>query len=214
MRVVVEPLHELLEVLVDPGVVGDVVDPLVHLGERRQLAVEHQVGDLEVVGAVRQLLDGVAAIAQDAAVAVDLGDAADRRRGVHEGRIVGEEPEVVRSRADLAEVHGPNGAVGDGQLVRLARAVVGKGHGVGWHGGFLLAASAGGALELVVNESQQRGGDKGLGEKRRGARGKCRIPGGPRCERRDDDDRDPRSACVALPGRCRARRRRAAAGRR
>jgi hypothetical protein len=100
--VVVEALHELLEVLVDPGVVGDVVDPAVHLGERRQLAVEHQVGDLEVVGALRQLLDGIPAIAQDAAVAVDLRDAADRRRGVHEGRIIGEEPEVIRARADLA----------------------------------------------------------------------------------------------------------------
>jgi hypothetical protein len=40
----------------------------------RRLAVEQQPGDLEVRAVLRELLDRVAAIAQDALVAVDEGD--------------------------------------------------------------------------------------------------------------------------------------------
>src|SRR4029450_11169135 len=92
-----------------------------------------QVGDLEIVGALRQLLDGIAAVAENTAVAVDLGDAADRRRGVGEGWVIGEEAEVVGIRPDLAEIHGADGAIGDRHLVGLARAIVSDGQGVGWH---------------------------------------------------------------------------------
>jgi hypothetical protein len=140
--VVVETLHELLEVLVDPGVVGDVVDPPVHLREGRELAVQHQVSDLEIVGALRQLLDGITAVAKNTAIAVDLGDAADRRRGVGEGWVIGEESEVVGIRPDLAEIHGADGAIGDRHLVGLARAIVRDGQGAGWHGRGLLPPSA------------------------------------------------------------------------
>ena len=45
--VVAEALEEVLEVLVDEGVVGDVEDPAVELGRGRQLAEDQQVGDLE-----------------------------------------------------------------------------------------------------------------------------------------------------------------------
>ena len=45
--VVAEALEELLEVLVDVGVVGDVEDPAVELRRGRQLAEDQQVGDLE-----------------------------------------------------------------------------------------------------------------------------------------------------------------------
>ena len=53
-------------------------DPLVELRLRRQLAVDEQVGDLEVGRLLGELLDRVAAVLEDALVAVDVGD---RRRG-------------------------------------------------------------------------------------------------------------------------------------
>jgi hypothetical protein len=46
-------------------VVTDLVVPLGELVGRRQLAVEQQPGDLEVRAVLRELLDRVAAIAQD-----------------------------------------------------------------------------------------------------------------------------------------------------
>ena len=46
--VVAEALEEVLDVLVDEGVVGDVVDPALELRLGRQLAEDQQVGDLEV----------------------------------------------------------------------------------------------------------------------------------------------------------------------
>src|SRR5215813_4014096 len=53
-----------------------------------------------------------------------------------------------------------------------------------------LLSFKGGALDLVMNVPQQHRGNEGFCEKRRGARGARSIPGGPRCERRDDDDGD------------------------
>jgi hypothetical protein len=85
-----EALHELLQVLVNPCVMRDVVHPVLHLLAGGQLAVEEEVGHLEVAGALGELLDGISAVAEDAVVAVDLGDATDRRGRVDEGRVVRE----------------------------------------------------------------------------------------------------------------------------
>ena len=95
VSVVAEALDELLEVLVQEGVDGDVVDPRVQLRLGRQLAVEQQVGDLEEGGVLRELFDRVAAVLQDADVAVDEGDGTAARRRVHESRVVGGQAGVV-----------------------------------------------------------------------------------------------------------------------
>jgi hypothetical protein len=55
-------------------VVRDVVGPLLELRLVRQLAVEDEVGDLEVGGLLGELLDRVAAVAQDAVVTVEVRD--------------------------------------------------------------------------------------------------------------------------------------------
>ena len=103
--VVAEALEELLEVLVDEGVVGDVEDPAVELGRGRQLAEDQQVGDLEEGRALAELLDRVAAVFEDAGVAVDVGDRGAAGGGVGEGRVVGHHPEFVLVDLDLAQVH-------------------------------------------------------------------------------------------------------------
>jgi hypothetical protein len=90
MSIVVEPVKELLQVLVDPRVMRDLPDPGVQLTARRQLAVEQEVRRLQERGALGELLDRVAPILENAPVAVDEGDPALARRGVHEGRVVGE----------------------------------------------------------------------------------------------------------------------------
>ena len=55
--VVAEGLGQLLDVLVDEGVVGDVIDPAIELGLGGELAEDQQVGDLEVGGVLAELLD-------------------------------------------------------------------------------------------------------------------------------------------------------------
>ncbi len=71
MGVVAEALEELLEVLVNEGVMGDVVGPTVKLRPGRQLAEDEQVGDLEEGRALAELLDRVAAVFEDPRLAVD-----------------------------------------------------------------------------------------------------------------------------------------------
>ena len=61
---------------------------------RRQLAVDQQVAHLEEAALLGELLDRVAAVAQDAGVAVDVGDRGRRRGGVDEA---GVERDVARS---------------------------------------------------------------------------------------------------------------------
>ena len=72
-----------------------------------------------------QLLDRVAAVLEDAGVAVDVGDRAATRRGVHVRGVVGHQPEVLVVGLDLAQVDRAHRAVLDRQLVALAGAVVG-----------------------------------------------------------------------------------------
>jgi hypothetical protein len=123
--VVAEALDELLDVLVDVGVVGDLEDPLVELVLRGQLAVAEQVGDLEVGGLLAQLPDRIAAVLEHAGLAVDEADRTAYRRGVRERRVVGHQAEVVLVDLDVPEVHRLDGAVRDLDLVAVAGAVVG-----------------------------------------------------------------------------------------
>ena len=125
--VVVEPVDEALaHVLVDERVVRDVVRPLLELRLVRQLAVQEEVGDLDVRRGLGELLDRVAAVAQDAVVAVEVRDvgAAGRRRQV--GRVVHEEAGI-----QLAQRRAREHTSGDGDRHRLPGAVIGDRDGVG-----------------------------------------------------------------------------------
>ena len=89
VRVVPEPLEELRHVGVHVGVLADVLFPPPERVGLRQLALQQQVRRLEEAGLLRDLLDRVAAVAQDAGVAVDVGDGAPGGRGVDEALVVG-----------------------------------------------------------------------------------------------------------------------------
>ena len=54
-----------------------------------QFAVDKQVADLDEIRLLGELLDRVAPVAQDAGVAVDVGDGAPGGRGVDEALVVG-----------------------------------------------------------------------------------------------------------------------------
>ena len=125
MRVVAESLEELDHLGVHVRVVLDVVLPLGLLLGVRELSLGQQVGHVEEARALGKLLDRIAAIPEDSPVAVDEGDGAAAGGGVHEGRVVGHQPEVFRPRLDLAQGQGGDGAVGDRDLVRFAGPVVG-----------------------------------------------------------------------------------------
>ena len=123
--VVAEALHEALDVLVHERVVGDLVHPGVVLLLGRQLAVDEEVGDLEEVGLLRELLDRVAAVLEDALVAVDEGDGRAARGGVDEAGVVGRQPGLVVGETDLSQVLGRDRVVVDRDVVLLTRPVVG-----------------------------------------------------------------------------------------
>ena len=94
MPVPVEPVEHPGQRVGDGLEAGDLVPPARALGRSRQFAVQDQPGDVEVAGALGELLDGVAAIPEDALVAVDVGDPADAGGGVLERRVVGGEARI------------------------------------------------------------------------------------------------------------------------
>ena len=101
VRVVVETFEEsLADVLVDVRVVRDLFAPTPRPVPRSgQFAVVEQVGHLEVRRVLGQLLDRIAAIAQDAEVAVDEGDGRLGGRGVEEAGVV--EPDARHGLGEL-----------------------------------------------------------------------------------------------------------------
>ena len=131
MGVVLEPLHQLRDVRVQHRVERDVTRPLPVFCVGRQLAEENHVRGFEKITVLGQLFDWIAAVEEDALVAVDERDAAAAGGGVHERRVVGHHPELVGGDFDLPQIHRANGAVLDRDVVLLARAVVGDGERVG-----------------------------------------------------------------------------------
>jgi len=102
MRVVAESLHELLEVLVQERVVRDLLRPRVELVLGRQLPVDEEVRRLQVRALLRELVDRLAAVAQDPGVAVDVRDAARDGRRVEERRVVARGPNSLSAVARIA----------------------------------------------------------------------------------------------------------------
>src|SRR6185295_19290722 len=94
-------LEELLHVLVDQAVLGQSLAELLDLGPVRQVAVDQQVAGLGELRVAGDLLDRVAAIAEDALLAVDEGDLALARPRVAVARI---ERDVPRALAKLGHV--------------------------------------------------------------------------------------------------------------
>ncbi len=88
VRVAGEAVEEPLEVLVQQRVPADPARRTRRAASAgRQLAVDQQVATSRKVLVLGELLDRVAAVAQDAGVAVDVGDRRRARRGVDEAGV-------------------------------------------------------------------------------------------------------------------------------
>ena len=75
MSIVVEALHKVLaKVLVDEGVVCDLVAPSLKLLRGWKVTEDQQVGNLEIARMLGQLFNRVSAVTQDAVLAIEFGD--------------------------------------------------------------------------------------------------------------------------------------------
>jgi hypothetical protein len=101
MRIPAEAAVKEMHLLVQHRVGGHAMIEVLELRLGRQLAVEQQVADLEIVGVLGELVDRVAAIEQFALVAIDIGDGAVRGRSRRETRVVGEQPRLAIERSDV-----------------------------------------------------------------------------------------------------------------
>ena len=87
--------------LVDFGVAGQLGAEARVLVAARQVAEDQQPGDFHEVGALFELFDRYAAVTQDAALAVDVGDVALAAAGVAVARVQGDQPALVAQPANV-----------------------------------------------------------------------------------------------------------------
>ncbi len=116
MRVAAEAGVEPRHLLMHHRVPDDARVERVVLAAGRELAVEQQVAGLDEAAELCELVDRIAAIEQDAVVAIDEGDlrlAACRRS---EARVVGEAAGILIERVDVDHV-GPERPLTDRKLV-------------------------------------------------------------------------------------------------
>ena len=114
---------------------GVPLDPVGEVGQLlavRQLAIDQQVADLDEGRLLRELLDRIAAVAQNAGVAIDVGDGALACGGVDEADVEGRVPGLGQQRTEGNTVVSFGGA--DDLKIDLAprvpeiSGVVGVGH--------------------------------------------------------------------------------------
>ena len=115
MGVAAEPAEQELQLLVHHGVARDGQVKSFFFGFVREFAVEQQVADFEKIAMLGQLLDRIAAVQQDANVAVNIGDFGFAGRRGSEARIECEGSELLVKRRDINHI-GPDRALADWQF--------------------------------------------------------------------------------------------------
>ena len=118
VRVAPEALEEPHHLLVDHRVTAHAIVEIGFLGFGWQFAVQQEIAGFQEVAVLGQLLDRIAAVEQDAFVAVDVGDLqlAARRRG--EAGIIGEHPGLPIQLGDVDHLRA-NGPFVDGKRAAL-----------------------------------------------------------------------------------------------
>ena len=101
MRVAAEALEEPAHLLVHHRVMDHAIDEVGLLLRGRQFAVEQQITGFEKVAVLRQVIDRIAAIEQNALVAVDIGDLGFAAAGRREAWVVGEDAGFGVELADV-----------------------------------------------------------------------------------------------------------------
>src|SRR2546428_13464865 len=106
---------------------GDRLDPLATLLGIRQLAMDQEIGRLEKAASIGQLLDGITPVAENATLAIDIGDGTATAGRVEEGGIVAHHSGAGPVRRDLLELGGRDRTIPNGNLVAAAVSVIGDG---------------------------------------------------------------------------------------
>jgi hypothetical protein len=118
MRIATEALEEAAHLLVHHGVACHQVVEIVLLSGGGQVAVEQKIAGLEEIAVLGELLDRVAAIEQDAVVAVDIGDLRLAAACRGEAGVVGEYVGPVIERRYIEDTR-PDRALIDRKLEAL-----------------------------------------------------------------------------------------------
>jgi len=123
MSIVMKAIYVLFYILVNDGMNGYVFGPFRELGFAGQFTIKNQISSFQVSALFRQLFDRIAPIAQNTLVAIDIGDFAVARRGVHKTRIVADQALIFRNFY-LKQIGGLDRAILNRDIVFLAGSII------------------------------------------------------------------------------------------
>ena len=107
MGVAAKALVEAGHLLVNHGVMDHAVVEVLLLRRGRKLSVQQQIAGLEEVTLFGELFDRIAAVFEDAGIAVDIGDLRLAAAGRGEAGIVGEHPGLPVELGDVDDIGPP-----------------------------------------------------------------------------------------------------------
>ena len=129
VSVVAECRDEVLEAIMICGVLHDLLGEAAKLLCCRQLTVDQEECGLKEVGAISELLDGVATVLKDALLTVDERDLGGAVDSVHVGRVIGAGYSTCGALY-LGKIGRVDCTILNDELVALACAVINDGQGV------------------------------------------------------------------------------------
>src|SRR5208283_3309250 len=104
MRVAPKALEEPRHLLMHHSMMRYAIIEILLLRRARQLAIQQQIADLEIIRMFGELIDRVAAMQQHAGVAVDIGDLSFAAGCRYEGRIEAQQPRLRLQRPHIDDV--------------------------------------------------------------------------------------------------------------
>ena len=110
------------------GVIGHTLAEFLILRGIGQIAIQQQVGNFEEARLFGQLFNGIAAIEQDAGIAIDIGNGAFAGSGRAIAGVEGENTKIAIELADIRHMR-PQRAAEQGQGRALVRAIQRDGDG-------------------------------------------------------------------------------------
>ena len=114
VRVAAEAVKEAAQLFVQHGVIGHTLAKFLILRGIGQIAIQQQIGNFEEARFFGQLINGIAAIQQNAGIAINIGDGAFAGSGRAIAGVEGENPKIAIKLADIGNLR-PQRAAQQGQ---------------------------------------------------------------------------------------------------
>ena len=110
VRIAAEAIKKAAQLFMQHGVVGHALAKFLILRGIGQIAIQQQIGNFQEARFFGQLINGIAAIKQDAGIAINIGDGAFAGSGRAIAGVKGENPKIAIKLANISNMRAQRAA--------------------------------------------------------------------------------------------------------